>query len=113
MNIEINNKVLKELFYKSTAAIAILNEEGKYIAQNEVHKEIFGYLDEDIKGNTSEIHLGEKLAKILDDINKKGYFSGEIQFLTKDGRFLTLWLNAYKIEVDGKKYYICLPVLLF
>lgn len=108
MSIEINNKVLKELFYKSTAAIAILNEEGKYIAQNEVHKEIFGYLDEDIKGNTPEIHLGEKLAKILDDINKKGYFSGEIQFLTKDGRFLTLWLNAYKIEVDGKKYYICI-----
>ncbi|RUM47203.1 MAG: hypothetical protein DSY47_07095 [Hydrogenothermus sp.] len=83
-----------------------LNDEGKYIAQNEAHKKLLGYLNEDIKGKTPEIHLGEKLEKILDDINKKGYFSGEIQSLTKDGRFLTLWLNAYQIEANGKKYYI-------
>ena len=103
---KLDEKVFKELFDKSILAMAILDEDGKYIIQNEAHKKLLGYSDEDIKGQTPAIHLGEKLEDILDDINKKGYFSGEIKSLSKDGKFLTLWLNAYPIEIDGKRYYV-------
>ena len=105
---EMKNDIFKELFCKSIAPMAILDEDYKYLIQNEAHRKLLGYSDEDIKGKTPEIHLLEKgiLKKIIDDISRKSYFSGEVQSLTKDGRLLTLWINAYKIEVEGKKYFV-------
>ena len=102
----LNKSLFEEIFYKSLNSIGIINEKGKYVLINKAHEDLLGYTLEDLKGKTPRIHLGKHYEKVLKDINEKGYFSGEVECITKDGRKLNCYLTAYKIEANGKTYYV-------
>ncbi|GAB6072914.1 hypothetical protein JCM14244_12910 [Venenivibrio stagnispumantis] len=102
----IDKNIFEEIFNKSLNSIGILDEEGKYLLINKAHGDLLGYTLEDLTGKTPEIHLKDRFNQILKDIKEKGYFSGEVECITKDRRKLSCFLSAYKVVINGKTYYV-------
>jgi PAS domain S-box-containing protein len=49
------------IFEESADAIAIIDAKGQYIEQNEAHREMTGFSDEELANNTPAIHLGQEV----------------------------------------------------
>jgi len=76
----------KRIIEESKDAIAIIDSEGNYIEQNHTHRSLIGYSDEELKGNTPAIHLGEAtFLKIANNLSRHGMFRGEMTSTTKTG----------------------------
>jgi PAS domain S-box-containing protein len=92
-------RLYREIFYHSADAIAIINPQGFYLEQNPAHRKLLGYSDEDIKGKTPAIHLGdETFAKIVEEQIKKGVYRGEVISSTKIGEKKNIDLSAFAIK---------------
>ena len=102
----LNKSIFEEIFDKSLNSIGIIDEKGEYVLINKAHEQLLGYTLEELKGKTPEIHLKNNFKKVLKDVSEKGHFSGEIECIKKDGKKITCYLTAYKIEVNGKTYYV-------
>ena len=56
---ELPLELYHQIFMHSREAIAIIGPDGRYIQQNAAHQALLGYSDDDIKGKTPAIHMGE------------------------------------------------------
>jgi len=92
-------QLYQKIFDLSNDAIAIINTDGTYIEQNDAHRTLIGYSDEELKGETPAIHCGKSafnaVARILENT---GHYYGEINSVAKDGRNLIIELSAFAIK---------------
>jgi PAS domain S-box-containing protein len=92
----------KSIFEKSTDAIAILDTNGCYIAQNLAHRSLLGYLDEDLLQKTPAIHLGAAVfGRIITSLKEKGEILGEFESYHKNGESLGIELSAFTVYDDS------------
>ncbi len=92
----------REIFAASHDAIAVIAPTGEYLEQNQAHKALVGYTDEELKGKTPAIHLGEEvfqsIARALDD---QGRFGGEVVSRSKSGRLLDVEISAFTVRDEA------------
>ena len=105
-NNQIGKNLFKEIYERSLNSIGITDDKGKYISINKAHVKLLGYSFEDLKNKTPEIYLGEDFQKVYSALKENGYFFGEVKCKRKDGKLIHCYLTAYKIELNGKTYFV-------
>lgn len=97
-------ELYREIFAHSNEAIAILDSRGQYVEQNLAHADLLGYSDEELRGKTPAVHMGEELfSQIADQLQKEGEFRGEITSTSKSGQVLHIQLSAFPLKDDSGK----------
>jgi PAS domain S-box-containing protein len=89
-------------FEHSLDAIALIDAQGRYIAQNAAHRALTGFEDEDLRGRTPAIHLGEEgFQRIAQELQRTGQFRGEAVSTSKHGAATPIDLSAAAIRDDA------------
>src|SRR5215212_6373025 len=97
--VELHADLYREIFAHSKEAIAIIDPEGYYLQQNGAHFTLLGYTDDDLKGKTPAIYLGEKtFQNVLSELVRTGDYSGESICRTKSGEERTIELSVFTMR---------------
>ena len=93
----------RAIFVNSTEAIAIIDPNGEYLEQNAAHEHLVGYSDDELRGRTPAIHLGEDAFRaVAAELAANGGMRREYVSHAKDGRCLTIELSAFAVrDLDG------------
>lgn len=94
----------REVFASSLDAISITDTEGRYIEQNAAHRELFGYPDEELLGETPARILGQEGCDELERmLLRDGSFRGEFAVPRRTGEFLVIEVTAVPVHgPDGQ-----------
>lgn len=91
----------REIFVHSNEPIAIIDTQGHYLEQNAAHRELLGYSDEELRGMTPAVHMGEDVfATIAKALAAEGEYRGEILSRRKDGEVRHIELSAFATRDD-------------
>src|ERR1043165_3213694 len=97
--VELHDDLYREIFKYSKEAIAIIDPSGYYLQQNGAHFTLLGYADDDLKGQTPAIYLGEEVFdKILSELVRIGHYSGETICRTKNGEERTIEVSLFTMR---------------
>ncbi|MGH9969106.1 MAG: PAS domain S-box protein [Pyrinomonadaceae bacterium] len=97
----------REIFTHSNEPIAIIGPEGHYLKQNSAHVNLLGYSDDDLKGQSPAIHLGEEVfADIVRTLAETGEYRGDVISRRKDGELRHIELSAFAMR-NGSGEPIC------
>src|ERR1700730_13862889 len=89
----------QQIFAHSNSPVAIIDNDGHYLAQNSAHYELLGYTDEELQGKTPAIHMGEEtFALVTRELIERGEYRGEIASLTKSGEIRQIELSAFSVR---------------
>jgi PAS domain S-box-containing protein len=95
-------EVYRRIFENSNDGIAIIDPNGYYVKQNSAHRQLIGYSDEELMGQTPAIHLGEEtFSKIFKELQEKGTFRGEVVCYGKNGDPKFIELSAFPLRDRG------------
>ena len=97
--VELHSDLYREIFAHSKEAIAIIDPDGYYLQQNGAHFTLLGYADDDLKGQTPAIYLGEQtFQNIFSHLIRKGDYSGETICRTRSGEERTIELSVFTMR---------------
>lgn len=92
----------REIFANAGDAVAVVDLHGRYLEQNDAHRQLVGYSDEELAGQTPAIHFGpEAFAAIYQDLLQSGRHRGEHESHAKDGTRHWLLLDAFTVHDDA------------
>jgi len=99
---EFQPDLYQEIFVHSNEPIAIISPDGQYIQQNAAHRNLLGYSDEELRGQTPAIHFGEEaFASIVRELTEKDEYRGETTSRRKDGETQHIELSAFAMRNDS------------
>ncbi len=99
---EFQPDLYREIFVHSNEPIAIISPDGRYIQQNTAHRNLLGYSDDELSGQTPAIHFGEEaFAGVVRELTNKGEYRGETISRRKDGEMLHIELSAFAMRNDA------------
>ena len=97
--VELHADLYREIFSHSKEAIAIIDPDGYYLQQNGAHFTLLGYADDDLKGKTPAIYLGEETFQyIFNELVATGDYSGETVCRTKSGEERNIELSVFTMR---------------
>ena len=97
--VELHADLYREIFAHSKEAIAIIDPNGYYLQQNGAHFTLLGYADDDLKGKTPALYLGEEIFQnILRELVRSGHYSGETICRTKNGEERTIEVSLFTMR---------------
>jgi len=94
----LDQDLYREIFTHSTDAIAVISLEGYYLEQNAAHRQLLGYSDEEIQGQTPAIHMGKTYDDVARELAEKGEYRGLIVSQTKAGERRDIELSAFTMR---------------
>jgi PAS domain S-box-containing protein len=90
--------VYRDIISVSNNCILILDANDCFLEQNESHRNLVGFSDEELKGKTSAFFLSdETYAMVQHELVKHGKFQGEVVSHTKNGN-LVIDLNSFILK---------------
>ena len=94
----------REIFAHSNEPIAIIDPQGRYLEQNRAHRDLLGYSDEELKGQTPAIHADPETFKtIIEQLTASGEYRGEIVNRRKNGELRDIEISAFATrDASGK-----------
>ena len=93
----------REIFANSQDATAIIGLDGRYVEQNEAHRLLTGYGEQELVGATPAIHLGDAaFAEIAAALRERGVYRGEVVSTDCHGMRRDIDLSAFVVtDADG------------
>jgi PAS domain S-box-containing protein len=96
-----------EIFINSNDAIVIMEPDGTYREQNPAYRRMNGYEDEELRGQTPALIIGESSFQMIGEhLAKEGSYRGEVIGTTKGGLQKNIELSAFSIR-DDKGNNVC------
>jgi PAS domain S-box-containing protein len=95
-------KLYREVFLRSTEAVAILDSNFRFIEQNEAHRKLLGYSDHELREISPAAIMGE--AEFTQSRSSQPHtcsFRREFVFRTRSGQMLDGELSAFAITGDA------------
>jgi PAS domain S-box-containing protein len=97
----------RAIFANATEAIAVIDTAGHYLEQNAAHQALLGYSDEELRGKTPVVHLGEaEFKSIAAELSRTGICRRECVSRDKAGHTITIELSAFAVR-DGDGAPVC------
>jgi PAS domain S-box-containing protein len=97
-------RLYKEIFHASKDGVAVIAPDGTYLEQNDAHRALLGFSDEEIVGKTPAVHLGEKkFLEIAETLGRDGRWRGEVISQPKSGAPMHIELSAFSVKNDQGK----------
>ena len=97
--VELHADLYREIFAHSKEAIAIIDPSGYYLQQNGAHFTLLGYADDELKGKTPALYLGEEVFHdILSELVRVGHYAGETICRTKNGEERTIEVSIFTMR---------------
>ena len=97
-NTEESLKLYREIFAHSNEAVAILDREYHYLEQNEAHRKLLGYSDDELRAMTPAALMGEEaFSQSREHGRHVNSFRMETAFRTRSGKILDVELSAFSI----------------
>jgi PAS domain S-box-containing protein len=91
----------REVLARANDAIGIVGPDGRYLEQNEAHRALLGYTDEELAEETPALHLGhETFSEILVALQDEGSYRAETDSVSKAGRQMRLDVGAFSVHDD-------------
>lgn len=93
----------------STDAVAIIDRHARYVEQNEAHRLLLGYTDDELLGRLPTLHVdGATYERVMSNLTATGRFEGEIVSTRKDGRRLDIEMKVFPVKDDagGAHYFV-------
>ncbi|NOX64355.1 MAG: PAS domain S-box protein [Chlorobi bacterium] len=108
--LEVNQRYLRTILHKSDTAIAVIDNNEKFIAWNKGAEKIFGYTEKEVIGKPATFLLprSEKFMEELDYIKREIDLTGDVKILdtervTKFGKTIPVQLTVTQLpSSDGK-----------
>ncbi|VAX26727.1 Two-component system sensor histidine kinase, partial [hydrothermal vent metagenome] len=108
--LEMNQRYLRTILHKSDTAIAVIDNNEKYIAWNKGAEKIFGYTEKEVIGKPASFLLprSERFMEELDYIKREIDLTGDVKILdtervTKFGKTIPVQLTVTQLpSSDGK-----------
>ncbi len=91
-------KLYREIFRHAREAIVILARDGRVLEQNQAHRELLGYSDEEVRNLPPAAFSVDGYPRALLDIETTGFFQGEIAVRTRTGRLADVDLSAFPVR---------------
>ena len=92
-------RLLEALYGQSHEAIAVLDPQGFFIDQNEAHRRLVGYSDDELRGKTAALHVGANVcADLMRVVGQGRRFRQDVDARSKDGRELAIDLSAFAVH---------------
>ncbi len=92
-------RLYRQIFASSSEAIAIVDPQGFYVEQNDAHRQLLGYSDEQLRGATPSVHLGDTaFADIARQLRRTGEYRGELVSRARNGEPIDLDLSAFTVR---------------
>jgi PAS domain S-box-containing protein len=92
-------EVYRTVLRHSSDAVAVIDPQGRYVEQNDAHRALLGYADEELEGHTPALHLGEETyARVAAALARDDQFRGDVAATTRDGRRLRVTLSAFTVR---------------
>ena len=89
----------REIFERSSDAIALIDTNGQFIEQNDAHRFLFGYADSFLRGRTPEIFMGgDEFRDMLKILKKDETYGGEHTASSRKGREMIIDVSAFAIK---------------
>ena len=89
----------RAIFVNSPEEIAIVGPDGKYLEQNSAHEQLIGYSDDELRGKTPAIHLGEsEFQSIVRELQATGVSRRECSSRTKSGSVRLIALSSFVVR---------------
>jgi PAS domain S-box-containing protein len=104
---EFGPELYREIFNHSNEPIAIISPDGHYLEQNPAHRDLLGYSDEELLGQTPEIHMDrEAFGDLVSELAQYGVYRGDLVSHTKAGEKRHIEISAFTTR-DGGGNPIC------
>lgn len=95
-------RLYKEIVLASEDGIGITDATGHYLKQNQAHRKLLGYRDEELIGHTPAIHLGNDVfGRVVAALQSKGVYRADVKSRSKHGRELDIDLTAFAVKDDS------------
>jgi PAS domain S-box-containing protein len=95
-------KLYREIFAKTTDGIEITDLEGRYLEQNAAQRALLGYSDDELRGQTPAIHLGdEAFAQVAGELARSGRYRGELTSRSASGQMIPIDFSAFSIKNEA------------
>jgi PAS domain S-box-containing protein len=99
----------REVLAHANDAIVIVDPRGVILEQNDAHRKLLGYADEEVVGKTPQVFASSYRAS-MEEVGERGQFRGEIVNRTRDGRDLTVEMSLFPVR-DAAGEVRCLVAL--
>jgi PAS domain S-box-containing protein len=96
--------IYRRIFENSNDGIGIVSSDLIFREQNQAHKDLLGYSDQELIEMSSNLHQNEMMFKVMmEEIEENGYSKKEIKTQKKSGELLNLDISSFIVkDSDGK-----------
>jgi PAS domain S-box-containing protein len=92
-------RLYKEIIANVNDGITLIDPQGYYLEQNEAHRLLLGYSDEELQGKKPTLHLGDvEFEQIFAALKEHGSYHGEVYSIAKNGMLIPLDLSAFALK---------------
>ena len=91
-------RVFRKLYDCAREAVAILSLSGVFLEQNQEHRALLAYSDEDLSGVTPQLYLGEAFSEYLAAARRGSTKRGEAEAWTQKGERLSLDISVLPVD---------------
>ena len=91
-------KLYREVFAHSNEAVAIFDHEYRFLEQNEAHRKLLGYSDDEFRKGGPLTMMGEKtFLELREQGRQSSSFRAEAVFQTRSGKSLNVELSGFSV----------------
>lgn len=99
---EFDPEIYRKIFQLSTEPMAIISSDGRYLEQNNAHRALLGYSDEELRGQTPALHMGQAgFEHFINELTRTGAYKGEAVSNTKKGEIKHIEIAAFTTREES------------
>lgn len=101
-------KLYQQLFLRANDAITVIGQDGTYLMQNQAHRTLLGFNDQELPQVTPCYRAGNDLLNTVESLKELKQFSGEFRVAQHDGNEVDVRLSCFTIsnELDDPLYFV-------
>jgi PAS domain S-box-containing protein len=103
-------RLYREVISHASEGIIILRPDGSLLEQNDAHRKLLGYSDEEIRAGALSLHTTDWFPRVMEEIRASGRYRGEVAIRAKSAGTVQVELTAFPVLGAGGEI-LCLVAI--